>query len=72
VRVKGLSRIGSKLENLFIYKRADLSHDDGLRAWCRGGPKGQQPTSGQGDAAEGRTQAAMATKYIEFHGGVRV
>ncbi len=39
---------------------------------CRGGPKGRQPTSGQGATAEGRTQAARATKYIEFHGGVRL
>jgi hypothetical protein len=36
------------------------------------GPKGRQQTSGQGAAAEGRTQAARVTKYIEVHGGVRL
>jgi hypothetical protein len=43
----------------------NLSHD-GLRAKCRGGPKGRQPTSGQGAAAEGRTQTARATKFTDI------
>jgi hypothetical protein len=45
---------------------------DGLRAGCRCGPKGRQPTRGQGASAVVRTQAARAKKYIEFHGGVRL
>jgi hypothetical protein len=59
VRVEGLSQIGSKLENLSVNK--NLSHEDGVIAGCRGEPKGQQPTGGQGAAAEGRTQAARVT-----------
>jgi len=35
------------------------------------GPRSPGPTSGQGPAAVGRTQAARMTKYNEFHGGVR-
>jgi hypothetical protein len=49
-----------------------LLHEDGMTIGCRGGPKGRQPKSGQGAAAEGRTQTARATKYIEFYGGVRL
>jgi hypothetical protein len=35
------------------------------------GPRSPALTSEQGAAAVGRTRAARATKYIEFHGGVR-
>jgi hypothetical protein len=37
-----------------------------------GGPKDRLPTRGQGGAAVGRTQDVRATKYIEFHGSVRL
>ena len=70
VRVTGLSQIGSKFENFFFNKHPFAR--DGLRAGCRGRPKGRLPTRGQGAAAVGRTQPARATKYIEFHGGVRL
>jgi hypothetical protein len=62
--------MGSKLENLFFNKHPIAQ--DGLRAECRGGLKGRQPSRGQGAAAVGRTQSARATKYIEFHDGVRL
>jgi len=70
VRVKGLSQIGSKFENFFFNKHPFAR--DGLRAECRGGLKGRLPSRGQGAAAVGWTQSARATKYIEFHGGVRL
>jgi hypothetical protein len=62
--------MGSKLENLFFNKHPFAR--DGLRAECRGGLKGRLPSRGQGAAAVGRTQSARATKYIEFHGSVRL
>jgi hypothetical protein len=62
--------MGSKLKNLFFNKHPFAR--DGLRAECRGGLKGQLPSRGQGAAAVGRTQSARATKYIEFHSGVRL
>ena len=37
-----------------------------------GGLKGRLPSRGQGAAAVGRTHSARATKYIEFHGSVRL
>jgi hypothetical protein len=70
VRVEGLSQKGSKLENLFFNKHPFAR--DGLRAECRGGLKGRLPSREQGAAAVGMTQSARATKYIEFHGGVRL
>jgi hypothetical protein len=70
VRVEGLLQMGSKLENLFFNIHPFAR--DGLRAECRGGLKGRLPSRGQGAGAVGRTQSARATKYIEFHGSVRL
>jgi hypothetical protein len=62
--------MGSKLQNLFFNKHPFAR--DGPRAEFRGGLKGRLPSRGQGAAAVGRTQSARATKYIEFHGSVRL
>jgi hypothetical protein len=71
-----MSRIGSKLENLFlgefVLHSVKYSCDrHGLSATGGGRAGSPAPTSARGPAAVGKFQPQRVTKYNEFYGGVR-
>jgi hypothetical protein len=71
-----MSRIGSKLENLFLRRICSsfskaFSCRDGLSGAGGGRAGSQAPTCARGPAAEEKSQPQRVTKYNEFYGGVR-